>query len=314
MTSKASRVSASGRRAIVLLGFLSALSACERTSEPRPLNPRPDTVLRVYTVNYPVAWFAQRIGGEHVQVSFPAPAGVDPAFWQPAPETILDYQQSDLVLLNGAGYAAWLSRAALRADRLIDTSALFSDRLISVAGAVRHKHGPEGQHSHGDIAFTTWLDPELAALQAEAILAALLRSRPQHEAAFTRGYEALLADLRALDRALADAFDLPAGTTIVFSHPVYQYLENKYDLEGHTVTWEPSEALTPGDLQPLAGIRGPGVNLVIWEGEPLAANREALAAMGYTSVVFDPAANRSAARDYLQTMTANARRLQEIRR
>ncbi len=47
----------------------------------------------------------------------------------------------------------------------------------------------------------------------------------RNEDAFVRGYEALLADLRALDRALAEVFDLPQGTTIVFSHPVYQYVE-----------------------------------------------------------------------------------------
>ena len=60
---------------------------------------------------------------------------------------------------------------------------------------------------------------------------------------------------------------------------------------------------------PLAGLK-----LVIWENKPLAANREALAAMGYESVVFEPAANRTAAGDYLQIMTANADRMRKANR
>ena len=59
--------------------------------------------LEIITVNYPLAYFAERILGDHGSVSFPAPADVDPAYWSPAPEIISEYQQADLVLLNGAG-------------------------------------------------------------------------------------------------------------------------------------------------------------------------------------------------------------------
>jgi zinc transport system substrate-binding protein len=44
--------------------------------------------LVIYTVNYPLKYFAERIGGEHAEVVFPAPAGVDPAYWMPERKTI----------------------------------------------------------------------------------------------------------------------------------------------------------------------------------------------------------------------------------
>jgi zinc transport system substrate-binding protein len=37
--------------------------------------------LTVITVNYPLAYFAERILGDAGRVSFPAPADVDPAYW-----------------------------------------------------------------------------------------------------------------------------------------------------------------------------------------------------------------------------------------
>jgi zinc transport system substrate-binding protein len=77
--------------------------------------------LRVYTVNYPLAYFAERIAGDLATVIFPAPPNVDPAFWMPNAETIAAYQTADLILLNGADYAKWTAKVSLPRSRLVDT-------------------------------------------------------------------------------------------------------------------------------------------------------------------------------------------------
>ena len=64
-----------------------------------------DGPLNVYVVNYPLKYFAERIGGPHVRVTLPVPAGEDPVYWTPTIAEITAYQQADLILLNGAGYA-----------------------------------------------------------------------------------------------------------------------------------------------------------------------------------------------------------------
>ena len=46
-----------------------------------------DDRLRIYTVNYPLQYFAQRLAGEHAEVVFPAPPAIDPAFWTPDVQT-----------------------------------------------------------------------------------------------------------------------------------------------------------------------------------------------------------------------------------
>ena len=54
--------------------------------------------LIVYTVNYPLRYFAERIGGRLVDVRFPAPSHLDPALWIPDVETVSAYQGADLFL------------------------------------------------------------------------------------------------------------------------------------------------------------------------------------------------------------------------
>ena len=159
--------------------------------------------LSVYVVNYPLQYFAQRVGGTAVRVSLPVPADADPAFWKPGPEQIAAYQAADLILLNGASYAKWVGRASLPASRTVDTSASFADRLIRSAGVVTHRHGEQGVHDHGDVAFATWLDPLQAIAQARTVRDALVRLRPQNAREFNDRFESLEADLLALDAQLA---------------------------------------------------------------------------------------------------------------
>ena len=125
------------------------------------------TPLSIYTVNYPLAYFAERIGGDHVEVVFPAPADVDPAYWMPDKETISRYQRADLILLNGAHYAKWIEKVALPRAKMVNTSRKFKEKYIRMAAEVTHSHGAAGEHAHEDAAFTLWLDFELAVMQAE---------------------------------------------------------------------------------------------------------------------------------------------------
>jgi len=153
--------------------------------------------LTVYVVNYPLQFFAERIGGEHVNVVFPAPADVDPAYWMPDTPTIAAYQQADLILLNGAGYARWVNKATLPRFRMVITSAGFKEQYLETAEIPTHSHGSEGEHAHESLAFTTWIDFSYAAKQAKAIAEALSRKRTDLRQIFQKNYAALEKDLSA---------------------------------------------------------------------------------------------------------------------
>jgi zinc transport system substrate-binding protein len=268
----------------------------------------------VYAVNYPLAYFAERIGGSDVDVNFPIPADEDPAYWNPTAEEISAFQSADIVLLNGADYAGWTEKASLPRSKLVNTSASQSDRFIEADESLVHAHGPEGEHEHGTLAFTTWLDPTLAIEQARAIRDALTAQRPEAEARFEAAFTELESDLTELDVELMAAASALEGTPVIGSHPVYQYLASRYGIDLRSVHFEPDEPPSDAGWRELREMqRERAAPLMLWEDEPTPAMRDRLAQeFEISSIVFSPCANTPDVDDYMIVMRANAQRLSAI--
>ena len=76
--------------------------------------------------------------------------------------------------------------------------------LIELEDVTTHSHGSEGEHVHRGWAFTTWLDPELATLQAQAVAAA---ATDEHALCFVSSGQPLAGhEIRIVD---ADGRELP---------------------------------------------------------------------------------------------------------
>ena len=261
----------------------------------------------VYTVNYPLRFFADAIAGDDLDVVFPAPPGVDPADWSPNVDTLLDYQAADLTLLNGAGYAEWTKGVYLARSRLLDTSAGFKDRLIAEeSDGAPHVHGPTGAEVQGAaVAFTTWLDLSLARAQAEVVRDAMVVRWPAHAEAFTERHRQLDADLANLDAKLSDALAPLHSRHVLASHPVYQYLERRYGLDLTSFHWEPDMTPPPEEWAALDALLGQrAATVMLWESEPTQKTRAALQARGLRVAVFPTLSNRPPEGDFVSILRA----------
>ena len=266
----------------------------------------------VYVVNYPLQYFAERIGAEQVHVVFPAPADEDPVFWKPDVETIAAFQAADLILINGGAYAKWLKTASLPKSKMIDTSRRFKADYIEIQDTGTHSHGPTGEHSHAGTAFTTWLDFRQAAQQAEAVTEGLSRLLPEHKDTFERRYAELEQDLLALDERLDTIAARQRTQPLIASHPVYQYLAKRYGLNLQSVLWEPEVMPDDEEWQRLQSIlQGHAAAWMLWEGDPLPTSADKLQALGIKSLVFDPCGNTPEQGDFLSVMQQNVARLQQ---
>ncbi|MEH6616345.1 MAG: metal ABC transporter substrate-binding protein [Porticoccus sp.] len=266
--------------------------------------------MQIFTVNYPLEWAAEQLVEEGAEVRFPAPGVVDPAFWQPDFNTVAAYQQADLILLNGANYARWLSRASLPENRLVDTSRTFADRLIAADTGPAHSHGPEGDHSHDGVEFTVWLDLSLYLQQVRAIAAVLATKLPQLADNIAARKAELIDRLTDMDVQLMKLGSHLNGAPVLYSHPVYQYLERRYKFNGRALHWEPDQLPSTQDWLELdALLKQHPAEIMLWEDEPLPETRARLKQQGVEAVVFRPMGNRPPGGDFLSGMTANIDRL-----
>jgi len=117
---------------------------------------------------------------------------------------------------------------------------------------------------------------------------------------------ALRADLTAIDERLTAIAARLRDVGVLYSHPVYQYLDRRYSLDGRALHWEP-------DAQPDAAqwdalereLSRHAASVMLWEAAPLPAVREQLSQMNIEVVVFPTLANAAPEVDYAQVMNAS---------
>ncbi|MCH8033092.1 MAG: zinc ABC transporter substrate-binding protein [Bacteroidetes bacterium] len=292
------------KKLIVILLSTLIYFACSEKKEEQSIN---ETKLkRIASVNYPLHFFVTQIGGSKVDAIYPIPTDVDPAYWEPTAEDIILYQEADLILLNGAGYAKWVDKVSLPQSKMINTSLSFKDKYIDLEEGQTHSHGPEGEHEHKGFAFTTWLDFNNAIIQAEEVYKALSNLLPDSEETFKSNLQSLKNDIADLHKKMKAAAKKIEGTTLVASHPVYQYLSNGYNLKIISFHWEPDhlrdDMMWEGFEKILASSKA---TIMLWEDTPLIEVNDKLINLGVKPIVFNPCANTPASGDFLSIMKTN---------
>ena len=245
----------------------------------------------VVAVNYPLQYFAERLLSDDADVVFPVPRDVDPSFWRPSIADISMIQSADLILLNGAGFATWINRVSLPRSKVVNTSAAIEDQFI-ITESITHSHGDGGEHSHEGLASYTWLDPILAIAQAEAIASAIITKGVAPADDVNAQLATLITDLQALDAKAAVALDGLQDTTILTTHPRYQYFARRYDLSLASLQWEAGAMPTDADIADLETlVDQTGAQILLWEAAPPAAAIDVATSLGLQSIVFAPLAH-----------------------
>jgi zinc transport system substrate-binding protein len=285
--------------------FAFSLISCSDKTETKSSSSESDKPV-ILVVNYPLEYFAKRIGGDLVDVKFPAPANEDPAYWQPDTEIIEDYQKADIILLNGADYAKWVRHVSLPPSKMVDTSVGFKDSFIEIPDAVTHSHGPSSKHAHGNIAFTTWLDFAQAAQHARSIKSVFIKLNPENEKKFEDNFNLLEHDLLDLDQQMQNVASKIMAKPLIASHPVYQYFSRRYKLNIKSLHWEPDEYPPEENWKELEKLQQElSTVLMIWEDKPLPKIFDRLKIMGIDSITFNPCSNRTEEGDFMYIMKKN---------
>lgn len=146
------RVSESGilrRAALALCACLlctAVLGGCGAETSDEPVDP---SRLQVMASFYTMYDFAQKIGGEHVQVTCMVPSGTEPHDWEPSTKDITRMEQADVFIYNGAGMEHWISDvlAGLSNKKLISVEAL---QGVSLLRSAEEEDGHDHEAAHAD--------------------------------------------------------------------------------------------------------------------------------------------------------------------
>ena len=267
----------------------------------------------VCVVNYPLEYFARRIVKDRATIEFPAPRAVDPAYWKPDQEAIWSFQEADLVLLNGADYAEWIDEAMLLEEKTSRTSEPFQNQYLKMDVVGKSPGGKNMPSSQPPWDGHTWLDPQLAVIQARAVRQALRRLVPEHGEEFDRNYESLERDLQALDASIKEVSSNYIDQPLLAAQPVYPYLARRCGWNMKSLDWKPDQVPDAHQWQMLADLlKDHPAKWILWVAPPKQETIDRLKLLDVKCVVFDICANVPKEGDYLSIMHENIQRLKPI--
>lgn len=240
-----------GMALALLLGTV--LAGCAGNDQ----NAEKDGKLKVYTTIFPVQDFTKKIGGDAVEVESVYPANTDAHTFEPTTKEMVDMAEADAFIYSGVGLEGFAEKAteALQTEKVkiikagegIELTDSSHEEHADEEGNVEHadEETPE-EHNLDDKDPHIWLDPMLSIQIAENIKNGLSELDPESKKEFEKNFQALKADLEALDADYKETIDAAGKKEILVSHSAYGYWEDRYGIEqisvlGISPTQEPSQ-------------------------------------------------------------------------
>jgi zinc transport system substrate-binding protein len=259
---------------------------------------------------YPLQFVAERVVGDHAEVTNLTDPGVEPHDVELSPRQTAKVSSASVVF-----HEKGLQPAV---DQVISNDR--PDHVVDVADVVDlrpSEDAHEGGHEEEGTDPHFWLDPTLLGQAADAFTKTMSAADPDHAADFRSNNARLQADLEQLDRDFRTGLEECTTRTVVVSHEAFGYLGERYDLDVHAIAGvspdaEPS-ARRLGELADL--IREDRITTVFTERLASPKLADTLASdLGIETAVLDPIegpSDEDADADYLRLMRQNLAALQK---
>ena len=213
------------------------LTACSN-EEPGNEENNKDQV-SIFTTVYPLQYFAERIGGDAVDVQSIYPPGADEHTFDPTQKDMMALADSDLFFYIGLGLEGFVDNAlnTMKNEhvKMIATSEEITEDMLTEGHDHDDEHGEEGHgeedHDHAAIDPHVWISPVLSDALAYSIKEALIEAAPDKKADFEKNFEALRDDLIILDRQFIDMASNAPTKTFFVSHASFGYIADTYGLK-----------------------------------------------------------------------------------
>lgn len=289
----------------LLLVLLASCRPAPTTEEPAPKAGQPGSspagATTVFVSILPQAYFAQRIGGQHVNVEVLVGPGQSPASYEPTPDQMSALAKVRVLFRIGVPFEQALLPKVQRAFEQIEICDTRQGITLRHMEAHLHDHAAAGDDPH------IWLSPKLVKTQARTICATLCRLDPPHADDYRQNLAAFHADLDALDRRIAEALAPVRGKELFVFHPSYGYFADAYGLKQVPVEIEGKQPVAKDIAALIRRARQAGVKVIFVQPQFSTSSAEVIArGIGGVVVPLDPLA-----RDYMENLESMARQVSQ---
>lgn len=306
--------------AVTALG-LGTLSACSTDSAAAGGTGKFDVVASFY----PMAFLAERIGGDHVNVTSLTEPGQEPHDLEISARQRTQLEKSDAALfLKGLQPSVdeAVTQSGIRTKIDATTLTTLEEHGSEVGGhAAEHEdeHAAEDEHEHEETGGKDphiWLDPVKYAEVAEGVGKAFEKADPDHAADYRKNTADLVTELGALDTEFKNGLAATKTKVFITTHAAFGYLAERYGLTEEAISGldpesEPSAARVK-ELEKMA--KADGVTTVFYE--TLVSDKTARTVARDANLetdVLDPVegiTDKSRGTDYFAVQRANLKALQ----
>ena len=249
----------------VLILLCMLLNACSGSSTPSAEL----SGLKVLATESFLGDIAQNVAGERVKVEILIPFSVAPHEFEPKPQDITKIAQSDVLIVNGLGYEAWLKNTL--------ENITGQHLLVVASSAISPSPDPSGEHPEGDPHM--WMNPLNVVKYVETIRDGLSQADPAGKDIYARNAEAYIAQLKDLDEWVKTELNQLSmeKRLLVTNHDALGYFAEAYGFKVvGTVIPGVSDAASPSAQEMAALVEtikssgAPAIFLDVGENETLA--------------------------------------------
>ncbi|MGH3506463.1 MAG: metal ABC transporter substrate-binding protein [Nocardioidaceae bacterium] len=264
---------------------------------------------------YPLAYVAERVAGDHIEVDNLTSPGVEPHDLEMTPQQVADLSEADLVVYE-QGFQPAVDEAVDQnsPDLILDVTEVVE---LGDPGAERTASEDERDYVELEGDPHVWLDPTLLIPVAHEVASELAEIDPDHAADFRANANRLVSDLERLDSDFTDGLSQCERSTFVTSHAAFGYLAHRYGLEMVPIAGlSPDAEPSPQQLSQISDlIEAEGITTVFSETLGSQEYADTLANdLGVQTAVLDPIeglTDEDSSDDYLSLMRENLTALRE---
>ncbi len=297
---------------LTLCVFLLAMAGCSpKATEKTNINDENGN-LKVVASFYPMADFAEKIGGNNLSLTCLVAPGTEAHDWEPTTTDLAILEEADLFIINGAGMEPWVEDI-LNSLSNTDLVVVNTSEGLNLIEGSEHHHDYHEEHNHGAYDPHVWLNPLYAEQQMAAIAEAFKKQDPKHADTYKANYDKWSAECRQLDQNFRQTLSPLPHKDILVSHEAFGYLCDAYGLnqigiEGLSPEGEP----TPARMAEIVDfMKKHGTKVIFYEENTSPKVAEAIARdTGAETMVLNPLESLSqeqlnAGNDYFSIMNAN---------